>query len=150
MKAKTLTILSLVLLLGFSTQAQKVQEKDVIGTWKLVIDIDDELEEEAENADNVLEEVIIKSVSGLVSGIMDNIDIYFEFQKNNEVMITVDAFGEIEEEKGAGSVRLGLADAAVEMAGQGRAGRNAPGARAGGGAVYQQPVPMPSCQGCGL
>lgn len=100
MKAKTLTILSLILLLGFSTQAQKVKEKDVLGTWKLVIDIEDELDEEAEEAETLLEEVIIKSVSGLVSGIMENIDIYFEFDKNNELEITVKAFGEVDSERG--------------------------------------------------
>lgn len=100
MKAKTLTLLSLILLLGFSTQAQKVKQKDVLGTWKLVIDIEDELDEEAEEAETLLEEVIIKSVSGLVSGVMENIDIYFEFEEDNELEITVKAYGEVERERG--------------------------------------------------
>lgn len=100
MKLKVLTLLSLILLLGFSTQAQKVEERDVLGTWKLVIDIEDEMDEEAEEAETLLEEVIIKSVSGIVAGVMDNIDIYFEFQKRNNLLITVRAYGEVEEEEG--------------------------------------------------
>lgn len=100
MKVKTLTLLSLILLLGFGTQAQKVKQKDVLGTWKLVIDIEDELDEEAEEAETLLEEVIIKSVSGLVSGVMENIDIYFEFEEDNELEITVKAYGEVERERG--------------------------------------------------
>ncbi|MEQ9404008.1 MAG: hypothetical protein RIM99_10505 [Cyclobacteriaceae bacterium] len=100
MKAKALTLFSLILLISFGTQAQKVQEKDILGTWKLVIEVEDELDEEAEEAETLLEEIIIKSVSGLVSGVLDNIDIYFEFKKNNDVYITVKAYGEVEEEKG--------------------------------------------------
>ena len=100
MKAKAVTILSLILLLGFSTQAQKVKEKDILGTWKLVIDVEKELDDEADEAETLLEEVIIKSVSGLVSGILENIDIYFEFQKDNELEITVKAYGEVERERG--------------------------------------------------
>ncbi len=100
MKLRSLTLLSLILLLGYSTQAQKVQEKDILGTWKLVIDIEEELDNEADEADTMLEEIIIKSVSGLVSGIMENIDIYFEFKKGGRVNVTVDAYDEVEEEKG--------------------------------------------------
>ncbi len=100
MKLKILTLLSLVLFLGTSAQAQKVTEKDILGTWKLVINVDDELDEEADDADTILEEIIIKSVSGLVSGVLDNIDIYFDFQRRGKLYITVKAFGEVEEETG--------------------------------------------------
>lgn len=100
MKAKTLTILSLILLLGFSAQAQKVKQKDILGTWKLVIDVEKELDDEAEEAETLLEEVIIKSVSGLVTGILDNIDIYFEFERDGELELTVKAYGEVERERG--------------------------------------------------
>ena len=100
MKLKALTLLSLILLLGFSSQAQKVEEKDILGTWKLVIDIEDELDDEADEADTILEEIIIKSVSGIVSGVMENIDIYFEFKKGGRLNLTVNAYDETEEEKG--------------------------------------------------
>lgn len=101
MKTHTLTLFSLILLLGFGVQAQKMKEKDVLGTWKLVISVEDELDQEAEEADTILEEVILKSVSGLVSGVLENIDIYFEFKENNRVDITVRALGEVDEEEGS-------------------------------------------------
>ena len=95
---------SLILLFTFciaiSIQAQKVKEKDIIGTWKLVIDIEEEMEEEAEDADTMLEEIIIKSISGFVDGILDEIDIYFDFRPDNEVKITVKAYDETETEYG--------------------------------------------------
>lgn len=100
MKLKSLTLLSLTLLLGFSTQAQKVDEKDVLGTWKLVIEIEDKLDKEADEADTILEEIIIKSVSGLVSGVLENIEIYFEFEKRGDLTVTVKAYDEVEEDQG--------------------------------------------------
>ena len=99
MKRKLTTLLCLSLGIAFSTHAQEVKEKDILGTWKMVIDIDEELDQEAEEADTYLEEIIIKSVSGLVDGIMGNIDIYFDFQRNNDLLITVKAFGEVEEDE---------------------------------------------------
>lgn len=100
MKSKILTLLSLILLLGFSVQAQKVEEKDILGTWKLVIDIEEEMDDEADEADTILEEIIIKSVSGIVSGVMENIDIYFEFKKRGVVNVTVNAYDDVEEDEG--------------------------------------------------
>ncbi|MEM9338797.1 MAG: hypothetical protein AAGA66_08730 [Bacteroidota bacterium] len=99
MKRKLTTILLLLFAVALTTHAQKVKEKDILGTWKMVIDIDKELDEEAEEADTYLEEIIIKSVSGVVNGIVGNIDIYFDFRKNNELFIEVDAFGQTETEQ---------------------------------------------------
>ncbi|MEP0984241.1 hypothetical protein [Ekhidna sp.] len=97
---KTLTLIVAIMCLVTVGQAQKVKEKDIIGTWKLVIDIEEEMEEEAEEADTMLEEVFIKAVSGFVEGIMEDIEIYFEFQADNDVKITVLAYDEKETEKG--------------------------------------------------
>lgn len=79
----------------------KVTEKKLIGTWKLVIEIEDELEEarqEMDDEDNVLGELILSGVSGLVEGIMDNIEIYFEFRPGGEVVIMAEAFGNNDDE----------------------------------------------------
>lgn len=89
---RTITLFATALMLTFVVQAQKVKEKDVIGTWKLVIDIEEEMEDEADEADTMLEEVIIKAVSGFVGGILEDIEIYFEFQKDNDVKVTVHAY----------------------------------------------------------
>ncbi len=89
-----------ILCLGFMTYSQKVKEKDFIGTWKLIIDIEEEMDEEAKEADTMLEEIFIKAISGFVEGIVEDIDIYFEFRKDYEVKITVHAYDEKETEYG--------------------------------------------------
>ena len=86
---KTLLTLCLVLLFSSSVvNAQsRVRAKDLIGTWKLEI----ELKEAAESS---AERILLNAVDGL----LDEIDIYMEFRKNNELKVTVDAFGEREVE----------------------------------------------------
>lgn len=86
--------------IGYFSNGQKIKEKDVIGTWKLVIDIEKEMEEEADEADTMLEEVFIKAISGFVDGILDDIEIYFDFREDNELKITVNAYDETETEYG--------------------------------------------------
>lgn len=98
---RIILLFAATLFLVFTTQAQKVKEKDIIGTWKLVIDIEEEMDEEAEDADTMLEEIFIKAVSGFVGGIMEDIEIYFEFQADNDLKITVNAYDETETERGS-------------------------------------------------
>ena len=102
---KLTTLLTLSLFVTFGATAQdKIYEKDLIGNWKMVIDMDgviEELDEEAEDADNLFAEVIMKSVSGLVEGVMDNIDIYMEFERGGDVVVYVDAFDTDSEEDDA-------------------------------------------------
>lgn len=97
---KKALILMAALGFGFFAQAQKVKEKDLIGTWKLVIDIEEAMEEEADDADTMLEEVFINAISGIVGGILEDVEIYFDFQPNNELKITVNAYDETETEYG--------------------------------------------------
>ncbi len=98
---RTITLFTLALCFAIGAQAQRVQEKDIIGTWKLIIDIEEEMEDEAEEADTMLEEIFIKAVSGFVGGIMEDIEIYFEFKRNNDLKITVNAYDETETETGS-------------------------------------------------
>ncbi|MEO1253491.1 MAG: hypothetical protein AAFY41_01215 [Bacteroidota bacterium] len=101
---KTTLLLSLFVGIIFTTHAQKIKEKDIIGTWKLIINVEEEMEEEAEDADTMLEEVFIKAISGFVGGILEDIEIYFEFKRNNDLKITVNAYGETETEYGTWSI----------------------------------------------
>ncbi|MEQ8629655.1 hypothetical protein [Ekhidna sp.] len=98
---RTIALFVFALCIAFIADAQRVKEKDIIGTWKLVIDIEEEMEEEAEDADSMLEEIFIKAVSGFVVGIMEDIEIYFEFQPDNDLKITVHAYDETETERGS-------------------------------------------------
>ncbi|MEQ8473293.1 MAG: hypothetical protein RIC35_19005 [Marinoscillum sp.] len=102
MKKTLLTILSCVVVLASLTAQSKVREKDLTdGTWKLVIDIEEELDEakkEVREEDSFLGEMILNSVSGLVSGIIEELEIYMEFRPDGEVKVVVEAFGEREVE----------------------------------------------------
>ena len=97
---KKAILLITILSMGFASQAQKIKEKDIHGTWKLVINIEEAMEEEADEADTMLEEVFINAISGFVGGIIDDIDIYFDFKSNNRLKITVNAYDETETEYG--------------------------------------------------
>ncbi len=81
-------------------QAQtKITENFLLGTWDLTIDIDEQLrevEDEARETESIFESVILSTVSGAISGILDRIDISLEFEKGGDVKIIVDAFGERE------------------------------------------------------
>ncbi|NVK82688.1 MAG: hypothetical protein HWE21_00115 [Cytophagia bacterium] len=96
---KKLSILLTLLAVSTMSIAQsKVTEKSLIGEWQMIIDIDmDEVEEELEN-ENWLARKIAGSVTGLVSDILDEIDIRMDFRSNGEVKIMVEAFGERETE----------------------------------------------------
>ncbi|MEL6557809.1 MAG: hypothetical protein AAFQ94_06460 [Bacteroidota bacterium] len=97
---RLLTLSALILAITFSASAQKkIKYSDLEGKkWKLTIDIREEIEEELDDSDSFFERLVIKSVGGLVDNILDEIDIYFEFRKNNELKVTVYAFGEREVE----------------------------------------------------
>ena len=72
-----------------------------MGTWKLIIDIEEELEEaekELEEEESILGEIIFKTVTGAVEGVLKRLEIYMDFRDNGTVKIMVDAFGEKETE----------------------------------------------------
>ena len=100
MKSITLSCL-LVLFLVFGAQAQKkVRERDLKGQWHLVFDFDEEFVEEELSEEDVpwLGRIIAKGVSGIVLDILDEVDISFEFDRDNRLKILVDVFGEEEVE----------------------------------------------------
>jgi hypothetical protein len=101
-KLTTATFLICALLFNFESLAQdKVKEKDLIGTWKMVIDVSEEFEEaerDLEEEDSFLGEIIFDAVSGVVEGVLKNIDIYMTFKESGIIKITVNAFDEKETE----------------------------------------------------
>lgn len=84
--------------LGVMAQ-KKVKEKDLIGEWELVIDIDmEDIEEELEEEENWLARSFAKSVSSFALDIVESIDIEFEFRKNGDLRIDIEVMGEREVE----------------------------------------------------
>lgn len=98
---KLITALLLVIVC-ISVQAQKkVREKDILGEWELVIDIDnvrDEVEEELEEEEFWLARRFAKSMSNFALDIVESIDVRFDFRDDGDVKISVKVFGERETE----------------------------------------------------
>ncbi|MEQ8549673.1 MAG: hypothetical protein RIC03_17305 [Cyclobacteriaceae bacterium] len=99
---KNLLIIVIIGFLALANNAQaqkKIKESDVIGTWKLNIDIDEAIQEvknDLDEEDNLIGKLVLSSVSGLIDNIMEEIDIYLDFQKGGKLEILVNAFGEKE------------------------------------------------------
>ncbi len=90
---KTPLLVALLFLFAGVTVANaqtRVHYKDLSGTWKLQIKIDEKDLEENSAWDRI--------VSKTVDGVLDEINIYFEFKRENELRVVVDAFGEKEVE----------------------------------------------------
>ena len=98
MKKTSLTFAILILLSPIVFAQEGLKEKDIRGEWKLVIDIEEELEKELDDESNAFERMIAKSLSGFVVNLIDEIEVYFEFRANGELKIVVDVFDEREVE----------------------------------------------------
>ncbi len=96
------TFLTAFLVMNSNLFAQeRVKEKELLGTWKMVIDIEEEMEEaerEIEEEESFLGEIVFDAVSGVVEGVLKRLDIYMTFRENGSVKITVNAFDEKETE----------------------------------------------------
>ena len=91
-----LGLLSLGLLLfAESTFAQnRVRARDLEGTtWKMVFDLDNE--KTRAEADGAFGRIILSAVDGL----LDEVNIYFTFEHRGRLFISVDAFGEDDDEE---------------------------------------------------
>lgn len=84
----------MLITVGFANAQEKVAEKDLEGIWELRIELrEDFLEDEIEEEDNALARIILRSVDGFVEGILENLDIAFEFKADGRCKVYVDAFG---------------------------------------------------------
>lgn len=102
MKKLCLLFIVSLLFVGQSFSQDRVSEKKLIGNWKMIIDIEEEMDEakkEMDEEDNILGELFMSSISGLVEGIIENIDINFEFKRGGEVILIVEALQEESEEE---------------------------------------------------
>lgn len=92
MKSLILLLTAFVTMHCVSAQS-KVKPGDLDGTWRMVIDIDQErimAELEEDGDDGVWDRLIAKSVSGFVEGIVEMIEIEFRFLDNHKVEILTD------------------------------------------------------------
>ena len=102
MKKYTLLFAMLFFVSVASYSQDRMTENDVMGSWKMVIEIDEvmaELEEEADESESMLAKVLMQSVSGIVEGVMDNIEIYIDFDRDGDASVLVEAFDEATEDE---------------------------------------------------
>ena len=98
MKTLSLTLFLLVgFTLGLMAQNQ-VNEDDLEGQWKLVIDLTEEHFEEEWDEESALGRFIARTVTDLVENIMEEVDIRFEFLSNHRLRVTCKIFDEREVE----------------------------------------------------
>ncbi len=74
--------LGLFLVTATANGQSRVYEKDLAGEWKLVIDI-------SKQGDSALERILLNAVDGL----LDEVDIRFDFQSDNQLFVYVSALG---------------------------------------------------------
>tara|TARA_Y100001972_G_scaffold128707_1_gene191149 strand:- start:5313 stop:5741 length:429 start_codon:yes stop_codon:yes gene_type:complete len=91
------------MIIAFTGNAQKkIKEKDLIGQWKMVINLEEGFEKAKEelddNDDEFLGKLILSSIEGFASAILDEVDIYMDFQKDGKLRVIVEAFDEKEVE----------------------------------------------------
>jgi hypothetical protein len=96
-------LLTMVLFMAFTIAADaqtKITEKALMGVWQLKFNVtEDDIKEAAEDEENLLAKALIKGVAGFVGGILDEIDIKFEFQPKNKVQVMVNAFDETNDDE---------------------------------------------------
>ena len=100
MKKLTTTLLLVMVCASLSAQS-KVREKDILGEWDLVIDLEDareEVEEELEEEESWLARRFASGISSFAMDIVEKIDIKFDFRKDGEVKLSINIFGEREVE----------------------------------------------------
>ena len=88
MKKFISALLVAVLFVSTAVAQSKVTEKEVLGTWKLHIDLDKEIQKENSEM-GFLDKMVLGAVSGIVSKAMEHVDIRFNFKKNHEAILTV-------------------------------------------------------------
>ncbi len=69
---------------------KKTKERDIIGKWKLHLDISKAVDKETEGEDD-WGTVFARGIVNMVDDLVEEIDITFNFQKNNILIVTHDS-----------------------------------------------------------
>ena len=87
---KKLALLCIIALLSssFVSAQSKVKDRDVLGEWKLHVDLQKEIQDKDSDL-NFLEKALVGAGSGIVTTAMNHVDIRFDFKRNNEVLLKI-------------------------------------------------------------
>jgi len=67
----------------------KLNESDIIGRWEIKIKVKELIKQETKGLD-MLEKMAIQLASGFAEDIVDSVDKYIVFEKNNKAILTID------------------------------------------------------------
>ena len=67
----------------------KSNESDIIGRWEIKIKVKELIKQETKGLD-MLEKMAIQLASGFAEDIVDSVDKYIVFEKNNKAILTID------------------------------------------------------------
>jgi hypothetical protein len=93
-------LLSLALLfvvgLGAASAQERVTEARLMGEWRMMIDVEDEIRKDAEE-EGFLTKMFLNGISGMVQGILDNIEIQMTFKKDGVLELVAMYDGEVDD-----------------------------------------------------
>lgn len=97
MKTSLLSLaLLLVLGLGSVTAQERVTEARLLGEWRMMINVEEEIKKETEQ-EGFLTQMFMNGISGMVQGILDNIEIQMTFKKGGVLEMVAIYDGEIDD-----------------------------------------------------
>jgi hypothetical protein len=76
------------LMISALTVAQSTSEKDLLGTWTLQVDLEEQLKEATEDL-NFFERILARSASGLATAVWERVEITFDFKADQVLVLTV-------------------------------------------------------------
>ncbi|OEK06548.1 hypothetical protein [Roseivirga misakiensis] len=99
---KKITAALLLVLVSASLTAQsKVREKDVLGEWDVIIDLQEareEVEDDLEEEDSWIARRFARGISNFAFNIVESIDIRFDFRRDGELKMSFNVLGDREVE----------------------------------------------------
>lgn len=94
------TLLSLMLLfvvgIGATNAQERVTESRLLGEWRMMINVGDEIRKEADEQ-GFLTKMFLNGISGMVQGILDDIDIQMTFKKDGVLELVAMYDGEVDD-----------------------------------------------------
>jgi hypothetical protein len=88
MKRLFTTIACSILFMSALSAQTKVSEKDVWGTWRFHLKLNEVAKSDTADL-NFLEKAVVGAVSGIVDTAMEQVDIQFNFKKSKELVVVV-------------------------------------------------------------
>jgi hypothetical protein len=88
MKRLFTSIACSILLMSALSAKTKVSEKDVWGTWRFHLKLQEVAKSDSADL-NFLEKAVVGAVSGIVDTAMEQVDIQFHFKKSKELVVII-------------------------------------------------------------